>query len=324
MLNKIYLDKALGELTELRRRNKQLEERRHDEIIKKIPEYEKLEGELAQTMTDAIQSVIDKKSEVNANTMLERNKQIQLRMRELLETNGFPADYLDPVFTCAKCRDTGNINNEWCKCLCRKTNELAAAELNLTAPLDKCRFDNFKLDFYPETVDENGVSPRVVMRDNLCFCEGFAESFNGKGKGILIMGETGLGKTHLSLAIANKLIEKGYCVVYGSVPTFVRRIQDEQFGRAEGDTLSLATSCDLLILDDLGAENSTEWCVSMLYEIINTRQNRQLPMIINTNLDLDELTEKYQRRLSSRMFSMKLMFVTGNDNRVELSENFSD
>lgn len=324
MLNKIYLDKALDELTELRRRNKRLEEHRRGEIIKKLPEYEKLEGELAKTMTDAIQSVIDKMPETNANAMLERNKQIQLRMRELLESGGFPADYLDPVFTCAKCRDTGNVNNEWCECLCRKTNELAAAELNLTAPLDKCRFDNFRLDFYPETADENGASSRMLMQDNLNCCENFAGSFNGKGKGILIMGETGLGKTHLSLAIANKLIEKGYCVVYGSVPTLVRRIQDEQFGRAEGDTLSLATSCDLLILDDLGAENSTDWCVSMLYEIINTRQNRQLPMVINTNLDLDELSEKYQRRLSSRMFSMKLMFVTGNDNRVELSENFSD
>lgn len=324
MLNKMYLDKALGELTEFRRRNKQLEEVRHSEIIKKIPEYEKLESELAQTITTVIQSVIDKLPEANANMVLERNKQIQLRMRELLESNGFPADYLDPVFTCAKCRDTGNINNEWCECLCRKTNELAAAELNLTAPLDKCRFDNFRLDFYSETADETGASPRMLMQDNLSCCESFAESFNGKGKGILIMGETGLGKTHLSLAIANKLIEKGYCVVYGSVPTLVRRIQDEQFGRAEGDTLSLATSCDLLILDDLGAENCTEWCVSLLYEIINTRQNKQLPMIINTNLDLDELSEKYQRRLSSRMFSMKLMFVTGNDNRVELSENFSD
>lgn len=323
-INKLYLDKALGELSELRRRNTMLGERRHDEITKKLPEYARLENELAQTMTDVIQSVIDKMPEANANAALERNKQIQLRMRELLENNGFPEDYLDPVFTCAKCRDTGNINNEWCECLCRKTNELAAAELNLTAPLDKCRFDNFRLDFYPETADENGASPRLLMQDNLSFCKNFSENFNGKGKGILIMGETGLGKTHLSLATANKLIEKGYCVVYGSVPTLVRRIQDEQFGRAEGDTLSLATSCDLLILDDLGAENSTDRCVSMLYEIINTRQNKQLPIIINTNLDLDELTEKYQRRLSSRMFSMKVMFFTGNDNRVELSENFSD
>ena len=76
------------------------------------------------------------------------------------------------------------------------------------------------------------------------------------------------------------------------------------------------------ILDDLGAENSTDWCVSMLYEIINTRQNRRLPLIINTNLDFDELRDKYQDRLSSRMFSMKILFFEGYDNRIEFSENF--
>lgn len=322
-INKIYLDDALKELSDRRSRNKQLEEHRHSEVLKKLPEYEQLERTLALNMSNAISSMLDKGSEnAGVGIALKQNQTIQQQMTELLEKNGYPADYLDPIYTCRKCKDTGNTGYEWCECLCRLTNEMAAAELNENAPLARSSFDNFDLGRYPDTADENDASPRVIMQRNLEYCEKFADDFNGKGKGILMIGNTGLGKTHLSLAIANKVIEKGFCVVYGSVPELIRKIQNEQFNKAEGDTLSLATSGDLLILDDLGAENSTDWCVSMLYEIINTRQNHRLPIIINTNLTPYELKEKYQDRLSSRMFSMKVLCFIGNDNRVALSENF--
>ena len=320
--NKLYLDDALKALADRRSANLRIEERRRAEVIARLPEYERLEGSLAETMNDTFTAAMDKASEINATELLKKNCEIRRRMDELLESGGFPADYLDPIFTCINCKDKGNTGNDWCECLCRITNEMAAAELNASAPLDKCKFSTFDVTRYPDEADGDSAVPREMMQDNLDYCKQFADEFNGKGSGILMIGETGLGKTHLSLSIANSLIEKGFCVAYGSVPELVRKIQNEQFGRSDGDTLSLATDSDLLILDDLGAENATDWCVSMLYEIINTRQNRRLPIIINTNLDFEELTEKYRDRLSSRMFSMKIMFFTGNDNRVEFSENF--
>ena len=326
-INKLYLEAALKKLSDIRYRNKQLEEQRHSEIINKIPEYEILEKTLAQTMTDIVNSMLDKTPTANdmINAATEKNQETQKRINELLVTNGYPIDYLDPIFSCRKCKDTGNTGNEWCECLCRITNEMAAAELNEKAPLKKSRFDNFDLSLYNNKANgDDNISPQAIMRDNLEYCKKFANNFNGKGKGILMIGNTGLGKTHLSLSIANELIEKGFCVVYGSVPELIRMIQNEQYNKSEGDTLSLVTNSDLLIMDDLGAENRTDWCLSMLYEIINTRQNRQLPIIINTNLDIDEIKEKYQDRLSSRMFCMKILFFTGSDNRVELSENFGN
>lgn len=321
-VNKIYLADAQKALAERRKSNLKLEERRRAEILAKMPQYEELEKSLAATMSDVVNAVIDKSSEGNVEEIFKRNHAIRKQMDELLESGGFPADYLDNIYTCKLCKDAGNTGDEWCECLCRITNELAAAELNANAPLDRCRFDNFDLTRYTDVSDRELGNPREMMRVNFEYCRKFAETFSEKGSGILMIGETGLGKTHLSLSIANALIQNGVCVVYGSVPELVRKIQNEQFGRAEGDTLSLATDSDLLILDDLGAENSTEFCVSMLYEIINTRQNRRLPMIINTNLDFDELTARYRDRLSSRMFSMKILFFSGKDNRVEFSENF--
>lgn len=322
-LNKIYLDDALKELANRRAKNLHLENSRRAEISAKLPEYERLEESLAATMSDTVAAVIDKSSGRDPASALKSNLEIRKRMDELLESRGYPPDYLDSIFTCNICKDTGNTGNEWCECLCRITNELASAELNANAPLDKCRFDNFDILRYPDEADgDDSANAREMMQNNFEYCRKFAEGFSENGSGILMIGETGLGKTHLSLSIANSLIEKGFCVVYGSVPELVRKIQNEQFGRAEGDTLSLVLDSDLLILDDLGAENATDWCVSLLYEIVNTRQNHRLPIIINTNLDFDELKAKYQDRLSSRMFSMKIMLFAGNDNRVEFSENF--
>lgn len=324
-INKIYLEAALKALDERRAANKLLEKRRREEILAKLPEYQDLENQLRQTVTDMIAAVMDKSlpvDEVSANA-LNKNKEIQRQMDELLEKNGYPADYLDPIYTCPICKDKGNTGSEWCECLYSLTNKMAAEELNENAPLEKSLFDNFDIERYSDKTDkENNVSSRTIMQANFEYCERFAEQFSGKGSGILMVGNTGLGKTHLSLAIANKLIDNGFCVVYGSVTELIRKINSEQFDNAEGDTMSLVKSCDLLILDDLGVENKSEWNASLLYEIINTRQNKRAPMIISTNLDLDELTQYYGDRLSSRMFSMKVMFFEGTDNRVAYSENY--
>lgn len=324
-VNKIYLEAALNELADRRSRNKHLEESRRNEILNKLPKYEDLEKQLMQTMTDTISAVMDKSLPANVilKETLEKNKKTQQQMDELLERHGYPADYLDPIYTCPICKDKGNTGSDWCGCLCDITNKIAAAELNENAPLEKSRFDNFDIERYSEKTDnENTVSSRTIMQTNFEYCKRFAEQFDGKGNGILMVGNTGLGKTHLSLAIANNLIEKGFCVVYGSVTELIRKINGEQFDNAEGDTMSLVKSCDLLILDDLGVESKSEWNISLLYEIINTRQNKRAPMIISTNFDLDELTEYYRDRLSSRMFSMKVMFFEGVDNRVAYSENY--
>lgn len=321
-INIQYIDQAQKELSVIRDRNKQYEESRRSDVYEKIPEYKELEKMLAATMTEAVSSLANSPGKTSVRTIFEKNRDIQKRMKELLEDCGYPADYLDPIHSCKKCEDTGNVDNEWCECLCRLTNELAAAELNENAPLSRSRFDNFKLDYYPQKSDDKKASPREIMQKNLDACKRFAEDFSGKGTGILMIGATGLGKTHLSLSIANVVIEKGFCVVYISVPELIRKIQDEQINKKVDTTMSLILSSDLLILDDLGAENTSDWCVAAIYEIINTRQNHSLPMIINTNLSPRQLKDIYHDRLSSRMMSMKTLLFYGNDNRVALSENF--
>lgn len=303
--------------------NKQIAENRRVEIHTKIPRYSELECKLADNMTGIIGTLFERmdNSQELVRQAMESNSLIQREMTQLLIDNGYPADYLDPIYTCPKCKDKGNVDGQWCDCFKNILRSIAAENLNAASPLRLSNFDTFRLDFYSDKVDPNiGATHRGIMRNNLNECVSYAENFNGKGKGLLMMGGTGLGKTHLSLAIANRVINRGFCVAYGSVPELIRKLDKEQFGKSDGDTMSLLTESDLLILDDLGAENSTDHAVSVLYEIINARQNRDLPMIINTNLDMNKIQTHYQDRLYSRLFSLRVLLFLGEDNRLRAAE----
>lgn len=321
-LDKRYFEIAQKRLSNRRMANKQIEDSRRLEIHQKIPKYSEIECRLADTMTKIVAAVASKApdSDELVKSAIRSNLELQHEMERLLTENGYPRDYLLPIFTCEKCKDTGSYNGEWCDCFNKILNTAAAEDLNSRSPLRLSSFDSFRLDLYSDkAVDpEFGVTPYEVMRANLNDCKKFADSFSGKGYGLLMMGSTGLGKTHLSLAVANNLIQKGYCVIYGSVPELLRQLDKEQFKNADGDTMSLITECDLLILDDLGAENNTDRYTSLLYEMINARQSRSLPMIINTNLDMSSIKARYQDRLWSRLFRLEVLLFCGEDNRLKI------
>ena len=119
-----------------------------------------------------------------------------------------------------------------------------------------------------------------------------------------MMGNTGLGKTHLSLAIAAVVTQNGYGVVYGSVNNLVSKLEKEHFGRDEDNgTLESLLTCDLLILDDLGTEFRTAFSTAELYNIANTRQMAKRPTIISTNLTMKELEAAYSSRFTSRIIA---------------------
>lgn len=321
-LDKRFFEIAQKRLSNRRMANKQLEDSRRMEIHRRIPRYCELEIKLADTMTSIVAAVAAKApdSDVQVRNAVSSNLKIQREMEKLLVDNGYPGDYLAPIFTCARCRDTGTFEGKWCECFNKILNTAAAEDLNSHSPLRLSSFESFNIELYPATVDpEFGETQRNIMRKNYEECKRFAEEFNGYGYGLFMMGNTGLGKTHLSLAIANELIGKGYCVIYGSVPELLRRLDKEQFKNAEGDTMELVTDCELLILDDLGAENNTDRYTSLLYEMINARQSRSLPMIINTNLEMAQIKARYQDRLWSRLFSMRVLIFRGDDNRLKIN-----
>ena len=243
-------------------------------------------------------------------------------MRTLLKSNGYPEDYLDPIFTCKKCCDTGIGEHGRCSCYNDVLKMIASRELSKSLPMGLTCFESFDLSLYSDQpkAELKNKSPRDIMKQNYDFCVSYAEDFLVPGESIFMTGGTGLGKTHLSLSVAKKVIEKNYSVVYGSVPDLLRRIENAHFNKTEDDAEVMNTlkECDLLLLDDLGAEFESQFYVSCLYELINTRLNYGRPTIVNTNLTGTELKKRYADRIVSRLYSMKRLVYSGDDIRLKL------
>ena len=179
-------------------------------------------------------------------------------------------------------------------------------------------FDNYDPKLQKDT--EQAYQSAVMVHG---FCRNYAEQFDpDSSANLLFVGATGLGKTHLSAAIAGRVIGRGYDVVCETAQNVFADFEYERFGRPYGKEEGEESrtdryfTCDLLILDDLGTEMTNQFTVSCLYNILNTRLNRGAPILINTNLTRDELKKRYDDRVTSRLFGefLPIVFV-GRDAR---------
>ena len=295
-----YLEKARQVLEERRNDAEEKAKQRRLEVLKKCPEIGNLESEIASAGLGIIKSLGMKSEDAKKyiNTLAEKNIAAQKKRTDLLRLNGFSEDYLEIPYTCMKCSDTGFYKGKFCSCHLKILEQLTSEELSKTSRLKLSTFDSFSLDYYRSETD------RLNMKDILEYCRDYASDFSLESPSLYFYGDTGLGKTHLSLSIANEVIKSGFNVVYNSAQNLLSKIEREKFGRSgepDGTTEEKLLNCDLLILDDLGAEFSTQFTVSAIYNIINTRINSGMPTIISTNLEYDEIEKKYTQRIASRI-----------------------
>ncbi len=307
MRNEI-LEKALKILEQRRLRAEIERNMRVDEINEKIPQVIDIRNELALTSIRLSKLILSREKDIEKGIEELKNANLSLQQieKDLLVKGGFPSDYLEVSYTCKKCNDKGFVDNKRCECLNALMKKINFEEINRSSALTLSDFSDFNLDFYSKVKDETvGVVPFEQMTSILNFCKKYADKFTRGAKGIFMEGPTGLGKTHLSLAIASKVIEKGYTAVYGTAYDLLRKIEDENFGRCENkDTLGTVLDADLLVLDDLGAEFNSPFNLATVYNIIDNRCNRGKTTIISTNFSLVELEERYSKRLVSRLISL--------------------
>ena len=293
-------DKAQSILTLRRKKAETENEERIREINEKIPQIREINEVIFNTGKELI-SIISNGKGQDVSEKVEQLKQYNLgaqaMSRKILAEYGYPEDYLDMHYTCPKCCDRGYIGSKFCDCFNAVCGKLAADELNKSSQLSLSSFDSFSLSYYS---GENYSAMKKILE----YTMQYAATFTPQSKSILMFGQTGLGKTHLSLAIANKVLEKGYGVIYDSAINILRSIEKEHFSyEHSSEMIDLVMDTDLLILDDLGTEYETPFYNATIYNIINTRLNRGKPSIISTNLDLQGISRRYDKRVMSRIVS---------------------
>lgn len=289
----------------LRRENAEIQEKRLEEIYKKIPEIREIDGLIRDI---ALRASIEQIKNPNQDKSLEESEKIynlKLKKMDFLERMGYPRDYLSEIFTCKDCHDTGiNEDNEKCHCL----KKLIVSELydmsSISYMLEKENFDKFDLNIFSEKVFEKyNMSPRENMRNILALSKNFIKTFDEKNDlNLLLWGPTGQGKTFLLNSIAAELINKDVIVIYQTAYEVLKTIEDRKFKNIDDDRYNLYFESDLLIVDDLGIEFVNSFTTSEIFNIINTRLLRGKKTLISTNLSPKELSETYTDRVFSRVF----------------------
>ena len=308
--NSKILAKARSDLADIRDANAAEHERRLAAVYRRVPEIEQIDTRLRIQWVELAKLAFSRKpdKEENICALRESNLTLQMRKAELLTDAGYSASWLDTIYTCPVCHDSGNAENGICSCLKRLYQEELSKELTSLLHGKDESFARFDLTLYPAEYSEYfQCIPREYMGKVFLFCKDYAEKFPDVRENLLFQGSTGLGKSYLSACIARVAVEHGYSVVYDTAISVFAAFEKQKFSRnpEEADQASVRVQqildCDLLIVDDLGTEVVTPVVHSALYTIVNSRTGEGQKTILNTTLYSDEMIARYGSPVCSRL-----------------------
>ncbi len=308
-----YYNTALSMIKDNREKQEILCNERLERLYQKYPILKNIDGEIQNLFSNATKQMLNG-TRVDFDSISKKSLALQQQRAQFLESVGVAPEDLKPAYACPNCSDTGYVDGKMCDCVKKLAAKLIYDEINADVPLDRSTFELFDVTKYPEADDARETMQKIYQ-----YCLKYAQQFSADSPNLLFYGKTGLGKTHLSLAIANVAIQKGYNVIYGPLSRIIGKIEAEHFSKEnhENQTLQSVIGCDLLIIDDLGTEFSGQFAASVIYDIINSRILNGKPTIINTNLEISEIQDKYSDRVLSRISGNYKMFVfVGEDIRT--------
>lgn len=235
-----------------------------------------------------------------------------------------PANLVELSDECPKCFGTGMeiVPGKGArKCSCRGVKK-SVDHLELAGipkRYDACHINNFK-----------ATTP--LQRQALKFATTFAHEFPATDRGLLLMGNVGVGKTHLGVSILKLIAERGFSCKFYEFGALLKEIQstyNPQTDSSEISVLSPVLQTDVLLLDELGASKPTSWVMDTLYHIINTRYNNKKATIFTTNFYDDRidarreiLEDRVGVAVRSRLFEMcRTVIIDGVDHRRTLDNH---
>ncbi|MCI9156334.1 MAG: ATP-binding protein [Lawsonibacter sp.] len=305
------LRRANQRLEQERREREEREERLRLEAYEREPRLEQLDRRIRGTMAGLVAAALRQgDNPVEAvRKVRKENQELQRERAVLLGAIGLPEDALDEKPACPLCGDRGWQGAKMCRCLRELCTREQIRELSKLLDLGEQSFDAFRLDYYSQTVyPGRGTSPRSNMELVYDVCLNYATKFGRFAvKNLFLTGTPGLGKTFLSACIARTVSENGFSVVYDTAGNVFAQFEARKFLRDSRDGLEARDetrrylNCDLLILDDLGSELTTQFTQSALYELINSRLVSGRRTVISSNLSMGEVARRYIPQITSRL-----------------------
>ena len=314
--SEIIYQKAELALKNRREQAEHLCDMRRKDFIAKYPQLIDIENDMKNAALQVIKSVGGNGEKIDISAIAKRNLEAQKAKADLIKQAGYPEDYLEIPYTCKKCKDSGIFNGKLCECHLQLLQQLSVGELSCSPLLAKSTFDTFDVNLYSDIKDRAlGYSPREYMRGCYEMLKAYAENFTPNTNSFFFCGGTGLGKTHLALAVLNKVTSNGYSVYYNTTGKIIKQLKNESFGRSDSSIEEEINSSDLIIIDDLGAEFESDFGNASINELVNDAILNGKALIIISNLSVSELEARYGQRLTSRLNGFEVLEFTGEDIR---------
>lgn len=316
-----YHGMVMAKYDQLRKIEDSALQKRKESAEAKAPELYAIEQKIAKLSMELAMLNFRKTSNHEKDFKALKAEIISLRGQraEILTGLGFPLDYLERHYSCSKCQDTGYIRQEKCSCYKKYLIEAYNKTSDFNDLIKNYTFESFKLDLFDDMPEDYPVSPKENMTNILEASIDYIRNFKSHEQNLLFFGSPGTGKTFLSSCIAKELLDDGHLVVYRTSDGLIQNLKEVKFNDNH-DLLDLLLNCDLLIIDDLGTELTTEFSKVELFNFLNAKLLRKKKMIVSTNLTIENLKKKYDERIYSRLVGdFNLYKFLGEDLRIKNS-----
>ncbi|MBD7912596.1 MULTISPECIES: ATP-binding protein [Clostridium] len=319
-----YQSKLLDIYSKIRdEESKKLQDRKK-EIENLYPEIIETDNNIKKLSLQLSLAILkSKNSDETLQSYKDKITDLRAKKYEMLVSKGYDPEYLTLHYRCNKCNDTGFIGMDKCHCYKQKLISLYYENSLLQDATRSKNFDKFDISlFSSHRIGEEKYSPRRNMENILEYIlHNYIPNFGKENTNLLFFGNPGSGKTYLSYCIAKELLDSGFLVIYKTSDELISDLRTIRFNN-DKRLEDLLINCDLLIIDDLGAEQRNDFSTTELFNLLNKKLLKNKKMLVSTNLSLPDITKLYSERISSRLIGeFKLYKFYSEDIRITLNLN---
>lgn len=297
--------KTVQEILENRRLKNEIDlEKRISEVEDTIPRVKELNKLINDKNLERLRNLV---FDAKTDDITKYIEELERERNYLLQEKNYPIDYLEMKYHCNICKDTGVDGTKICECRKKIQIDQLFENSEIKEILKYQNFDNFDLSVYRKDRQSGElVSPYENMKEIREELLDYSKNFNKDSANLYIYGPVGTGKTYMINCIAREVLNDGYSVIYLSESDLVNNILEYKYAFSEKKSelrpkVDSIYNADLLIIDDLGSNTINENSKSAIFEVINKRLVKKLPVIISSNLDTEDLRLHYDLRIYSRI-----------------------